>query len=569
MERLSGLDASFLYLETPTMLMNVAFVAMCDASEIPGGYSFRKLYDLIDSRTQKHPEFRRRLVDVPFNLHHPIWIDDPEFSIMNHMHQHVLPAPGSKRDFGRAVGGIMSRPLDRSKPLWEAWVIEGLENNHFALVMKFHHAVVDGISGTGLFCRLFDEEPIEHEPKVYNRSKGEKIPSKAEMLAFGLKSRMGGTKRLLNVLGDSIGGISSFIKHREQDEGVQRSRPMSAPRTHFNRRIGSNRDVAFVELSLADLKAVKNATDSTVNDVVLGVCGGALRQYLLNKEDLPEKSLISTVPISVRKTESESATNNQVSSMWSTLATHIDDPLERLKLIHVDTKSAKDENDALGADLLQDWAEFNTPGAFNLAVRLYTSSGLVDVLAPVHNTIISNVPGPRKPLYLAGSKIEALYPLGPVMEVVGLNISLASYEDVVGFALQADADLIADVGEIADLIPKALHELKLASGLIAKPKKRAAAKKTAPKTTDAIVAEADKTPSAKKETAKKTTAKKTTAKKAPVSKTTTEKTSAKKVAAKKTSATKPKKVSAKPETHSESAPKSKPKTKATSKAPAA
>lgn len=219
------------------------------------------------------------------------------------------------------------------------------------------------------------------------------------------------------------------------------------------------RSLALIDLPLNEIKDIKNATQTTVNDVVLAICGGAIREYLIAKNDLPEKSLIAMVPISVRKKTKEKLTNNQVSGMWSTLATDVENPLERLQLINDDTKDAKQEHDAVGADLLQDWAEVNTPGAFNLAMRFYAST-LVDVVNPVHNTIISNVPGPRESLFLAGSKVESIRPIGPVMEGVGLNLSLASYKDNIGITIHADSHLVGDVNEIGKQLKPAFEYLK-------------------------------------------------------------------------------------------------------------
>lgn len=463
MERLSGLDASFLYAETNTMLMHVAFIAICDASETPGGYDFRDIYDLIDVKTQEEPAFRRRLVPVPFNLHHPIWVDDPEFQVTDHVHQYTLPRDSGQEQLGHKIGRIMSRPLDRSRPLWEAWVIEGLEHNRFALVLKIHHAMVDGVSGTDLFRNLFTTRQAYQVPLVKNRSKGEKIPTRTELMAYALRSKLKSPGRFINLMSESVGGIGHLVTDKKPG-AAERSRPLTAPRTHFNRRISASRDVALVQLSLKEIKAVKNTTESTVNDVILAVCGGAIKRYLEMQQDLPEKPLLAMVPISVRKNSNKMITNNQVSGMWSTLATHVEDPLERLRLINEDTRDAKQEHDAVGADLLQDWAEFNTPGAFNLAMRFYAST-LVDYVNPVHNTIISNVPGPRETLYLAGSRIECICPIGPVLEGVGLNISLASYRDCVGFTLHVDNNLIQNVQTIADLIKTSFEELKTRAGV--------------------------------------------------------------------------------------------------------
>lgn len=460
MERLSGLDASFLYAETDTMLMHVAFIAICDGSDVPGGYDYRDIHSLIDVKTQEEPAFRRRLVAVPFNLNHPVWVDDPSFHVTEHIHQHTLPHGSGPGALGNKIGRIMSEPLDRSKPLWEAWVIEGLENSRFALILKIHHAMVDGVSGTDLFRHLFSTQRDFQVPVITNRSRGEKLPSKTQLITDALRSRITSSRRLGALLGHSLSGIA-HLANGAGASGEGRSRPLTAPRTAFNRRITRHRDVALVQFSLSHIKAIKNATGTTVNDVVLAVCGGAIRRYLQQHNDLPAKSLVAMVPISVRKPSESMVTNNQVSGMWSTLATHVADPLERLQLIHQDTRDAKQDHDAVGADLLQNWAEFNTPGAFNLAMRFYANT-LVDVINPVHNTIISNVPGPRETLYLAGSKIECICPIGPVMEGVGLNISLASYRDCIGFTLHADSGLVKDVQSLVYLLREALAELQAA-----------------------------------------------------------------------------------------------------------
>ncbi|MDX1694983.1 MAG: wax ester/triacylglycerol synthase family O-acyltransferase [Ketobacteraceae bacterium] len=462
MERLSGLDASFLYAETHTMLMHVAFVAICDASENPEGYDFRDIYALLDAKTQEEPAFRRRLVPVPFNLHHPLWVDDPEFRVADHIHQYTLPRGSDSSGLGHKIGRIMSVPLDRRRPLWEAWVIEGLPGKRFALVLKIHHAMVDGVSGTDLFRHLFSTRQGFQAPVVQHRSPGERLPGTAELIVNALRSKIKTPKRFFNVMGDSLEGLRNLLSESGQRD-LERSRPLTAPRTHFNRRISANRDLALAQLSLEEIKGVKNATGTTVNDVILAVCGGALKRYLEMQQDLPDKPLVAMVPISVRKNADQMVTNNQVSGMWSTLATHANDPLDRLHLIHKDTRDAKTEHDAVGADLLQNWAEFNTPGAFNLAMRVYAST-LVDHINPVHNTIISNVPGPREPLYLCGWPVECMCPVGPVLEGVGLNISLASYRDCVGFTLHADSHLIRDVQTIAALIGPAFEELKTRAG---------------------------------------------------------------------------------------------------------
>lgn len=465
MERLSGLDASFLYMENPTMPMQVAFVTICDTRNTPGGYSFPKLVERIESRVNRERAFRRRLVEVPFNLNHPVWVEDGDFNILNHIRQYTLPAPGSVRDLGRVIGKIMERRLDRRFPLWEAWIIEGLQDERFALVIKVHHAAVDGVSGTALIRNLFDDCPNVQELKWAPPAQIDPVPSTAEMVAHALRSRALRAGNLYQLVKKTYAGAKSFAnRHRNGNQG-NAPLPLTAPHTHFNKRIGKGRDVTFVNLSLNEIKQIKNAAGVTVNDVVLAVCGGVMRRYLQRYNNLPHKSLIAMVPISVRASHQMQEVNNQVSGMWAALGTDIEDPLARLKFVNQQTQASKEDIDAVGATILRDWAEFNTPGAFNMAMRLYSSLGLQERMAPVHNLIVSNVPGPNLPLYLAGNRIESLYPLGPVMGGVGVNISLASYEDCVGFAIQVDPGLVPYVEHIAESFAPVFEELKRAVGL--------------------------------------------------------------------------------------------------------
>jgi diacylglycerol O-acyltransferase len=457
MERLSGLDASFLYMETAAMHMHVSFVLVCDARGFAGGYSFPRVASLLEERTGNEPAFRRKLMQVPFNLDHPLWVIDEDFDISRHVVHEVLPAPGDRSALGRAIGRLMSVPLDRSRPLWEAHVIEGMQDNQFAIVLKIHHAAVDGVSGTALIKRLFDGYVVQQDMLAT-----QVMPSRWALAREALRVRAREPKAMWRLARESVTRVAGMIRSRNGDDKVQRSAPMSAPHTHFNRRIGPVRDLALAEVSLEDIKRIKNAAGCTVNDVVLALCGGVLRDFLLQEGDLPAKSLTAMVPISVRTEAQKTEVNNHVSGMWSTLATHVADPMQRLRLIQADTAGAKEEFNAVGANLLQDWAEFNRPGTLSVAMKLYVASGLLDVVAPVHNTIISNLPGPRDPYFLGGARLEALFPIGPVMEGVGLNISLASYGDRVCFSIHVDAGLVPDPDRIAGLFPRHLAALQMA-----------------------------------------------------------------------------------------------------------
>ena len=463
MERLSGIDASFLYMETENVHLQIAFVMVCDGTELEGGCSYPHIVELLRAKTLNDSAFRRRLIRVPFDLSHPVWIDDPDYDIQRHVHRKILSiGKATERQLGRAIGDIISRPLPKDRPLWAAWVIEGLEQNRFAVMFKAHHAAMDGVAGTRLVRRLLDLQPASSRPQQTLRVAGETLPKPKQLIGNAWQVRRHQILSFAKLLGSTVRGAYRVFNQNPIEEGAQQPRFLSAPATHFNKRVGGNRDVDLVRLSLSQIKQVKNALGCTVNDVVLGICGGVLRKYLLRHHDLPKKSLTVMVPISVHKPQENHEIANHISSMWVSLGTHLDDPLERLQLIHSDTKRAKAELNAMGADLLQDWAEYSQGGVFNAVVRLYSQWGLADKVTP-HNLIVSNVPGPRETLYFGSAKVDSMFILGPIMEAVGLNITLVSYGDTVGFSVHVDSDLVSDVEHISKLfIPELTQLLTLA-----------------------------------------------------------------------------------------------------------
>jgi WS/DGAT/MGAT family acyltransferase len=342
-------------------------------------------------------------------------------------------------------------------------VVEGLEDGNIGVVAKVHHSMVDGVSGAELLVHLFDLEasppPIEDdgEPPA-----GERVPSELEMVAHALVSAARSPLRLASVLPRTVRAVGGVARVRRRP-GTNMPAPFTAPRTPFNAAITSHRSVAATRLSLADVKATKRAFGCTVNDVVLALCGGALRRYLDGLGELPEKPLIAVVPISVRHETASPQGSNAVSAMFTTLATDIADPAERIAAIHETTRGAKEEHQAIGAELLTDWAEFAAPAVFSRASRLYTSMKLADRHRPIHNVIVSNVPGPQFPLYLAGARLVMLCPLGPVMEGAGLNITVMSYLDSVDVGLIACRELIPDLWDLAHDFEAAMGELVAAA----------------------------------------------------------------------------------------------------------
>ncbi len=413
MDRLSGLDASFLYLETSSQLLHVCGLIVLDPATMPGGYDFAEFKDELERRIDGVPMFHRKLKQVPLGIDHPVWVNDDDFDIDRHVHRMALPSPGGDRELADLMGHVAGIPLDRSRPLWEFVVIEGLESGKVAVFTKMHHCTVDGVSGANaisFLCSLEpDAPPIETPPK--NALEG-RTPSDTELLARGVVTNLAKPVAVAKLVGPTAGVLTKTIGRARS--GTAMAAPLRAPRTSFNGTITGHRTVAVEDVSLDKIKEIKNAVEgATVNDVVLAVCGGALRRYLEDRGELPESSLVASVPVSVRGESKKQGGSNKVSTIFSRLGTDIEDPLDRLGMVSEGNTNAKDHHKAIPADTLQDWAEFAAPRTFGLAVRMVSSLRMADSGPVIHNLVISNVPGPPVPLYFIGAKIEGLYPLGP------------------------------------------------------------------------------------------------------------------------------------------------------------
>ncbi|MCA1833335.1 MAG: wax ester/triacylglycerol synthase family O-acyltransferase [Actinomycetota bacterium] len=464
MQRLSGLDASFLYFETPTMHMHVCATIVVDPSTMPGGYSFETLKGHIAGRLHLVPPFRRRLAHVPFNLAHPVWVEDAHFDLDYHVRRIGCPAPGSEDQLAELAGDVASRPLDRTKPLWEMWVVEGLENGYIAIVAKMHHATIDGVSGANMLVHLLDLEPNPAPRPEPDEWTPERKPSDVELVGKALVHRLTKPVAGVRVAAQTIGSVVKFVRTRMSLTRPGMATPLTAPRTSFNTTITPHRKVAYARISLDDVKMVKNAFGTTVNDVVLAVTAGALRRYLEENKELPDKSLLAVVPVSVRPDDGDKSTSaNRVSAMFSSLATDIEDPVERLMHIHEANKGAKEEHKAIGADMLQNWAEFAAPTTFSLAARLYSSMRLAERHPVIHNLVISNVPGPNLPLYFGGAKLVALYPLGPIFDGAALNITVLSYMDAMNWGFISCRETVPGLWNLAAAVGDSIAELRKAA----------------------------------------------------------------------------------------------------------
>jgi diacylglycerol O-acyltransferase len=513
MQRLTGLDDGFLWMETPTSPLHVASLIVVDGSTPDGPLTFERIRSLYESRLDFAPPFRRRLVTVPFGLHHPLWIEDPDFDLDWHLRRITLPAGhGTMGDLTDLAAKLVAMPLDRTRPLWEMWFIDGIDHGHVAMLTKVHHAAIDGASGEELMVAILDLEPDpEPRPEPAVAWKPDPVPTDTEMLTHAAWSLAQQPIRAVETIRRTV---EIALRVREQSSATSFATPpmpFSAPPTSMNGPLSAERSFAASSLSLADIKAVKNAFGCTVNDVVLTMCAGALRRYFDAMGEVIEGPIVAMIPISVRSEDQRGTHGNQVSMMLSSLATDLDDPADRLAHIHSNMKSAKEQQNAIGAEILQEWADFASPAIFGRAARLYSDSNSARH-RPMFNVVISNVPGPPFPLYVAGSVVLDTYPMGPIFEGFGLNITLMSYRDRVDFGLVACPGLVPDVWRIADGLRDALEELRVAA--LDEPRRQAAAAEAALAATAAKAAKRAKSAKHSKRPSK------SAAKKRPASKTT-------------------------------------------------
>lgn len=577
MQRLSGLDASFLYFETRAQLLHVCGLMVLDPSTIEGGYSFDTIRAELNRRVKGMPGFRRKLHDSMLNVDHPVWVEAEDFDIDHHLHRVGIPEPGTDRELAELAAHLAGTPMDRSMPLWEMYVIEGLPNDRIAVFAKMHHSTVDGVTGANMMsqlCTLTPDDPTLDEELVKETAGGS---GALELAVGGALSRLATPWRLASLLPGTLGVLPSWINRARK--GLAMPAPFTAPRTPFNHTITGHRTISFASLELDQIKRVKNAFGTTVNDVVLAVCSTALRSYLDQLGELPAKPLIAMVPMSVHAAESRPGTN-RVSGMFMSLSTDVEDPVERLEAIRDANIVAKDHTNALDANLLTDWAQFAAPSVFGSAVRMYSRLRLSERHPVVHNLVISNVPGPNIPLYFLGAKIDKMLPLGPVFHGAGLNCTVMSLDGLLHVGFIACKDLVPDPWPLADAVEGALAEFVAAAearevegAVVDRPTSAAelASRKRAER-------KSERAKSGRKAPAKKAPAKKAPAKKAPANKTAAtaettgagadaapaKKAPAKKTAAKKATATKTTKKSPAKKTTKKS-PATKTATKAAAK----
>lgn len=467
MNRLAPIDAAFLYMETPSSHMHVTGVIIVDPSTMHGGYSFEAIREMLSSRIHLLPPYRRRLLTVPFHLDDPVFIEDPDFDITNHVHRVTVPPPGGREELAAVIGDVAGRALDRSKPLWETVVVEGTADGTVALVCKVHHACIDGVTGADLMSQLFDLEPDAPEPPPAEEWVPDRVPSDLELLADAGRSRLTTPLRGLQGLGRmgaTVVRTAASVIGRNDDERSP-ALPFTAPKTKFTGALTPHRSVAFAQTDFEDLRVVKTVFGVKINDVVLAACTLALRRYLIAHDDLPDKPLVSMEPVSVHGQDGQEGTN-QVSSMAVRLPVQLEDPVDQLLEIREDTLASKEMHNAIGADVLRDLTQFAPPVLFNRAMRLYSSMGLASHHRPVQNLVISNVPGPPIPLYCAGARVVAVYPFGPLIEGAGINITVLSNMGNMDFGVIGCTETAPDLWSLADGFGQAVKDLRAAADAV-------------------------------------------------------------------------------------------------------
>jgi diacylglycerol O-acyltransferase / wax synthase len=457
MERLSGLDASFLYIESLTQPLHVCSILEVDTSTMPGGYSFEGLHDELAVRIAAIPEFRAKLADTQLNLDYPVWVDDDAFDLDRHLFRIGLPPPGGRRELAEICGHIASTPLDRDRPLWEMWVIEGVADTDpragglMAVMTKVHHAAVDGVTGASLLSQLCSLQPEVPAPEPVA---GPGQASALQIAASGLVRFALRPWQLANVMPTTVATVVKTL--RRARSGLTMAAPFAAPATRFNASITAHRNVAFAQLDLGDIKKIKDRFDVTVNDVVMALCAAVLRWFLSDHGELPARSLVAMVPVSVHD-KSDRPGHNQLSGMFCRLETQVGDAAQRLRAIARADAVAKNHSSVISPTLLQDWTQLAARAVFGTVLRLVAASPLIG--NPVHNLIISNVPGPQATLYFLGCEVEAVYPLGPLFHGCGLNVTVMSLNGKLNVGIVSCPDLVPDLWRLADSFDVALEEL--------------------------------------------------------------------------------------------------------------
>lgn len=461
MRYLGGMDTMFVRAETRSMLLHVTGVLLLDPTNSRVD-TRQQIRDLIAQRVPALPPLRWRLVDPPGGIGSLRWIEDPDFELDRHVHFSTVPRPGSRVDLEAIVATVAGTPLDRQRPLWEMHVLDGLQDGSVAVVWKLHHSFMDGGAGMGLIGCVFDLEPDAEPPLMVDRRQSEAMPSRWDLFADTPREVVSRLGQIPSAVVSTVTGIGGLIGSMfpSRDGGTGKA---MAPHTSYNGRLSGHRVVALSDASLIDIKTIKTTFDVTVNDVVLAAVAASLRHHMGEAAADAQGPLTAAVPVSVRPPGMEDDFANHTSAMMISLPTDVADPVERLRAIHRSAVQTKERHRAMGPDLLEQWAAIIPPWIISAGSGVVARFGLGGHLPAVFNVIVSNVAGPPVPIYLAGAEVTAIYPLGPLMEGGGLNISVISRCDEIHVGVIGDAMLLSEPSAITAGFAEAIAELLLST----------------------------------------------------------------------------------------------------------
>ncbi len=458
MHHLSGLDAMFLHIESPEMPMHVGSLNVMD---LPPGYEGDFYEDAkahIAARIHLAKVLTRKLALMPFDLSNPVWIDDDDIDLDHHVRHETLPKPGTNRQLQQYVGRLHSTLLDRSRPLWEFFIIDGLKSGQVALYTKAHHAAIDGQAGVAVAKAIFDFEPVGRvvKPPRPNVRRNDYQLGIAELAGAAIRNTVLETVKLVQTAPTILRAVRDVVVPEKDENGKRNWRPPSnlrlfGPRTLMNVAITNQRSFAGRTISLAETKMIGKTFGATLNDVVMATTAGAMRRYLQEYENLPVKSLVAAVPVSLREA-GNTDTNNQVSMTVMTLATDIADPVERLYAIHTASDANKAMMGRVKGAIPTDFPMLGAPWLISSLASLFGRSRAANVLPPLANIIISNVPGSPVPMYFAGAKMVSYYPVSIATHGMALNITVQSYAGRLDYGLIACRRALPDVNDLGDYL---------------------------------------------------------------------------------------------------------------------
>ncbi|MDP2772942.1 MAG: wax ester/triacylglycerol synthase family O-acyltransferase [Nocardioides sp.] len=457
MERMEGVDAGYLYMETPTQHMHTLKIAIIEPAP---GLSFEAFSTGLLDRLDDLPPLRRRVLPVPFALNHPMWVADRPIDPKRHFFQRQVPAPGGMAELEEVVGRIAGTPLARDVPLWEIHLCEGLAGGRVAVVAKLHHAIADGNAANALLANVTDEAAAGR-PRPTVGSGLEPTPGRAALVRSALVDAIVQIGSVPGLVWRTARALVALVAHKRRSS-VATPRPvLDAPRVSFNGPLSSRRVFATCSLPLEKIKEVGRQHDVSVNDVVLAVVAGALRSWMDERGERPLSSLLAGVPVGTDKRGAPPRLGgNRVSNLFTTLATDVDDPVARLQLISRTTREAKQVQSTLGLEMLADWVQFTPPAPFSAGMRLYSRSRAASLHHAPFNVIVSNVPGPRVPAQVERARLSDLFSVGPILEGIGLNITAWSYVDRMNFSALSCPELVSDLGSLMSRFRSALDELE-------------------------------------------------------------------------------------------------------------